>query len=279
MGIDRRVAFLGAGAMGSALIRGALDAGVCSPGLILATDVDAARLAELANRFGITTSADNAEAAQWGDVLVLAVKPQVVAAVLDQIGPHVRDDQLLISIAAGVPTAAIASRLGRAARVVRAMPNTPAQLGAGAAGIAAGSAATEEDLRLARQLFDAVGVSVVVDERLLDVVTGLSGSGPAYLFAMVEALEEAGSRAGLPPEAAGTLAVQTVIGAARLLAESGLGARALREAVTSPGGTTVAGLGALAEAGFGDLIARVVAVATARSTELGEEVTRSLGSG
>ena len=203
-------------------------------------------------------------------MIVLATKPQVFPQVLPGLADAVSGDALVISIAAGIATEVIERALPAGARVVRTMPNTPALVGAGATAIAGGQHATEDDLALAERLFQSVGVAVRVDEPSIDAVTGLSGSGPAYVFAMIEALRDAGVREGLPEETAFLLASQTVLGAARLLVEEGERPEVLRERVTSPGGTTRAGLDALARAGFDNAIAGAVRAATRRSAELGE---------
>jgi len=274
-----RIAFLGAGNMAGALISGLLRAGVCTPDRLFATDVRPDRLRELEDAHGLRTGEDNGEAATWAEVVVLCTKPQVLDRVLDEVAGTVGQAHLVISIAAGVPISAIEARLGPGRRVVRAMPNTPALVGAGATAVAAGTHATEEDLALARTLFDSVGITVVLDESQLDAVTGLSGSGPAYVFLAIEALSDAGVRVGLPRDVALRLSAQTVLGSARLLVETGGDPERLREMVTSPGGTTVAGLAALEAGGLRKAFVEAVEAATRRSTELGEETRRKLGGG
>ena len=270
---DRRIAFIGAGNMASALIHGLSSSGVAVREQIVATDVRAEALAELHARHGIVTTPDNGAAASSADLLVLCVKPQVLPAVLSELRGHVAETALVVSIAAGVPTAVIERGLGAGVRVVRAMPNTPALVLAGATAIAAGSAATADDLALARALFASVGVVEEVQEPLLDAVTGLSGSGPAYVFLLVEAMTQAGVQVGLSASTSAALAAQTVYGAAKLLHESGESPEALRRKVTSPGGTTQAGLERLAERGFADVLRDAVERATARAKELGAAAT------
>jgi pyrroline-5-carboxylate reductase len=194
----------------------------------------------------------------------------VFAQLLPGVAAALAPDTLLISVAAGIPTGLIERALPAGTRVVRTMPNTPALVGAGATAIAAGSHATEEDLALAETLFRSVGISVRVPEEQLDAVTGLSGSGPAYVFAMIEALRDAGVGEGLPEDTALQLASQTVFGAARLLRDGNESPEVLRERVTSPGGTTRAGLDALAAAGFAEAVLGAVRAATRRSVELGK---------
>ena len=270
MALERSIAFIGAGNMAGALIRGLLGTNTVAPERIVASDVDTARLEVLGSELGIRTSTDNAEAVRGADVVVLATKPQVLAQALPGVAAALEPDALLISIAAGVSSKLIERLSPEGARVVRTMPNTPALVGAGATAIAAGTHATPSDLDLAETLFRSVGVCVRVPEAQIDAVTGLSGSGPAYVFATIEALRDAGVREGLEEELALTLASQTVYGAARLLLEQDESPATLRERVTSPGGTTRAGLDALASAGFAETIAGAVRAATRRSVELRE---------
>jgi pyrroline-5-carboxylate reductase len=275
MAIDGRIAFLGAGNMAGALIRGLLRSGACRPSQLVASDVRPSRLDELSRLHGIAVRASNAEAAETADVLVLATKPQVFAALLDDVAGRTREGALVLSIAAGVPTTAIEARLGDV-RVVRAMPNTPALVGRGATAIARGARATDHDVAVARAIFDAVGITVAVDEPQIDAVTGLSGSGPAYVFLMVEALVEGGVLAGLPRDVATRLAIETLGGAAALLSTGTEGPAVLRERVTSPNGTTEAGLDALRQAGFEGAVVDAVARATERARALGGETAAAL---
>jgi pyrroline-5-carboxylate reductase len=255
--------------MASALVHGLLSSGATRRERIIATDVRADALSELKQKHGIVTTPSNLTAASSADVLVLSVKPQVLPAVLGELSGQVGAGALVVSIAAGVPTTVIERGLGTGVHLVRAMPNTPALVLAGATAIAKGSAATTTDLAVARALFESVGVVEQVDEALLDAVTGLSGSGPAYVFLMVEALTQAGIDVGLSAKTAAVLATQTVYGAAKLLHESGETPEALRRKVTSPGGTTQAGLERLAERGFADVLRDAVERATQRARELG----------
>jgi pyrroline-5-carboxylate reductase len=268
----RRIGLLGAGAMGEALAGGLLAAGVARERL-RAADPDPARRAEVARALGIEVGSDNAAVVRASDVVVLAVKPGLVAGVLRalrQEAPEALAAPLWISIAAGVPLAPLTAELPPGARAVRAMPNTPALVRTGATAYAAGAAATAEDRAVAQALFECVGFAwEAPDERLLDAVTGLSGSGPAYVFVLLEALGDAGVRAGLPREAAARLAGWTVMGAARLALESGLHPGQLKDRVTSPGGTTIAGLARLEAGGFRAAVHEAVEAATRRARELG----------
>ncbi len=275
MTIDKRIAFVGAGNMAGALIKGLLSAGACEPDAVWATDVRAERLAELQSKHGIRTGQDNAAAARWADVVVLATKPQVFDRLLAQV-EHAVGDALVISIAAGVPIDAMEARLPAHTRVVRAMPNTPALVDAGATALAAGTHATDDDVALACRIFESVGVTVVLDESLLDAVTGLSGSGPAYIFLIIEALADAGVKVGLHRESAQKLAAQTVLGSAKLLLETGEHPGRLKDMVTSPGGTAIAGLHTLEAGGLRTTLINAVESATNRARELGEETARKL---
>ena len=265
----KRVGFIGGGNMGEALIRGLVGAQLVKPNLITATDVRPERCAQLAQQFGVTAHADNARCVRDADVVILAVKPQVMAAVLREIAPAVESRHLLISIAAGVATATIRGALGKDARIIRVMPNTPALVLQGAAAIAKGRGLERDDLATAQEIFGAVGRVVVLDEDLMDAVTGLSGSGPAYVAIVVEALADGGVNMGLDRATAMTLATQTVLGAAQLLLETGLHPGALKDMVSSPGGTTIAGISALEEGGLRTTLIRAVERATQRSRELG----------
>lgn len=277
MKIDKKIAFLGAGNMAGALMKGLLRAGACEPGQIMATDVRPDRLEELRERHGIHTGADNAEAAAWADVVVLATKPQVFDRLLPQAAKAIRPGTLVVSVAAGVPVAAIESRFAKGTRVVRVMPNTPALVDAGATAIAGGTHAHDDDLQLVRQMFENVGVTVVLDESLLDTATGLSGSGPAFIFMIIEALSDAGVKGGLHRDQAQRLAAQTVLGAAKLLLETGEHPGRLKDMVTSPGGTAIAGLHTLEAGGLRTTLMNAVEAAAGRSRELGAEAADKLG--
>jgi pyrroline-5-carboxylate reductase len=264
-----RIGFIGAGNMAGALIKGLLQAGTVTPRQIRASDVRAERLAELAEQHGIGTSQSNAEITAGADVVVLAVKPQIVDKVLPEIGGALRTETLVVSIAAGVPIRAIEGALPASARVIRTMPNTAAIALAGATALARGSRATDADIALARSLFEAVGRVVTVDETLLDAVTGLSGSGPAYVMLVIEALADGGVSVGLPRDTALLLAAQTVYGSAKLLLDTGEHPARLKDMVTSPGGTTIAGLGRLEAGALRATLMEAVKTAAGRSAELG----------
>ena len=265
----KAVGFVGAGNMGEALMKGLVEASVLPAEAIHATDVRADHVRELSRRYGVQAAPDNAELVRRVDVVILAVKPQVMEPVLAGIAPAVTPAKLLISIAAGVATPRIRAALGRPARIIRVMPNTPALVLEGATAIARGPGLEPGDLDTAEEIFNAVGKVVVLDEELMDAVTGLSGSGPAYVAVVVEALADGGVKMGLDRLTAMTLATQTVLGAARLLRETGLHPGALKDMVSSPGGTTIAGIAALEEGGIRTALMKAVERATLRSRELG----------
>ncbi len=274
--LGKKIAFLGAGNMAGALVKGLISAGAASSAEIFCTDTRKERLEELREKHGVRVGQDNAEAAAWADVVVLSTKPQVFDRLLPDVARGLSEGALVLSIAAGVPIAAIEARLPPGTRVVRTMPNTPCLVDAGATAIAAGSFASEADVQLARDLFSSVGVTVVLDETLLDAITGLSGSGPAYIFLIIEALSDAGVKMGLHRESAQLLSAQTVLGSAKLLLETGEHPGRLKDMVTSPGGTAIAGLHTLEAGGLRTTLINAVETATARAKQLGEEMTRKL---
>jgi pyrroline-5-carboxylate reductase len=260
------VGTIGAGNMAEAILGGLLRAGLARQKL-LAADPDPVRRAHVSKALGVRTTADNAEVARACEVVVLAVKPQQLAAATATLPLDARP--LWLSIVAGATLASLRQKLGADARVVRSMPNTPALVSAGISAISGAPDLPADDLDRAEAVLSAVGRVVRVPEPLLDAVTGVSGSGPAYVFLFIEALAEAAVREGIPPAVARELALETVLGAARLARETGEAPDVLRQRVTSPGGTTVAGIAALEAAGLRSAIAAAVRAATARSRELG----------
>ena len=274
----KKICFIGSGNMAEALVRGLIRAGSAEAGDIETTDTRDEQLERFRASFGVRVSKDNRAAAKEAEVIILSVKPQTMNKALDQIASAIDPQKLVISIAAGVPIAAIEHKLGRGARIVRAMPNTPALVGAGATEIASGEHATDDDMAIAKALFDAVGITVTVEEGLIDAVTGLSGSGPAYLFLIIEALSDAGVKVGLPRYTAMKLAAQTVFGSARLQIETGTHPGQLKDQVTSPGGTAIAGLHTLEAGGLRTTLMNAVEAATNRARELGQDfLAQSLG--
>lgn len=264
------IGFIGAGTMALAIAKGLVAADICHPAQVLASDPRDARR-EVFDALGMNTSADNAEVLRHADVVILATKPQAFARLLPELSKGCKEVDampLFISIAAGVSIESMERALP-GARVIRTMPNTPAQVDAGATAIARGIHATDDDLAFAVRLFESVGIVEVLDESLLDAVTGLSGSGPAFVFVMIEALADAGVKMGLHRNTAQHLAAQTVHGAARLLLETGEHPGRLKDMVASPGGTTIAGLHTLEAGGLRTTLINAVEAATLRSAELG----------
>lgn len=266
---NNRLAVIGSGVMGEALMSGILGTGEFRPDQVVVTDPRASRLADLKARYGVSTTTDNVAAATDADLVILAVKPQIVAGVLTQIGP-VMAGGTVVSIAAGISLAFLEGRLPDGVNVVRAMPNSPCQVGAGAIALAAGRGVTDELKVYVTTTLESVGRTVWVGEELMDAVTGLSGSGPAYVFLLIEALADGGVRAGLTRDAAQQLAAQTVLGAARMVLETGTHPAVLRERVCTPGGTTIAGLFALEQKAFRAAVMEAVDASATRSRELSQ---------
>jgi pyrroline-5-carboxylate reductase len=267
---DKKIAVIGTGNMGSALIEGLIQAGVAQPFNIVAFDVDEERLTTLAAKCGIRIGHDNASTVQEADIVLLAVKPQILNAVLDEIAPVMTLDSIVISIAAGVKIAAIEERLRRPIPVIRVMPNILATVRSAVSALCPGRNASREHLALAREVMGAVGTTVDVEEKQMDAVTGLSGSGPAYIFVMIDALADGGVKMGLTRDVALKLATQTVLGAAKMVVETGKHPMILKDAVTSPGGTTIAGLHVMEREGVRNALMSAVEAATKRSEELGK---------
>ncbi|HVY71043.1 MAG TPA: pyrroline-5-carboxylate reductase [Verrucomicrobiae bacterium] len=265
-----KIGFLGAGKMASALAKGFVQARLVDAGQMTASDPIEAARAAFERDTGVMTTADNAAVAAFGEVLFLAVKPDQVVSVLSGLGATLTARHLIISIAAGVPIAKLEAAVPAGARVIRVMPNTPALVGASATGFALGKSASPEDAQLASKLFSAVGVAFQVKEALLDAVTGLSGSGPAYAYIMIEALSDGGVAAGLPRDVATRLAAQTMLGAAKMVLETGLHPGALKDMVTSPGGTTIEGVHELEKGGVRGALMNAVRVAADKARKLGQ---------
>ena len=266
---DKKVGFIGSGNMAEAIIKGVIGAGLIPPKNVMCSDILEDRTRLLSDSHGITASSDNLDLAYLTDVVVLAVKPQVMGFVLKEIVEAVDESKLVISIVAGVTLKSIKSSFKQGSRIIRVMPNTPALIGEGVAAISLGTNATEEDLNVTKRIFDSVGTTVVVEERYMDAVTGLSGSGPAYIFLMIEALIDAGVKVGLDRDTARTLAVQTVFGAAKMLLETGEHPAELKDKVTSPGGTTTVGLHVMETGKIRAVMIDAVEAATNKSKELG----------
>lgn len=270
---EQRVFFLGAGAMSEAIIKGLLTAHILPDQNILVNNRrHAARLEELHERYGVRVCQDRAAGIEQADVLLLAVKPFDLATALQTIAPYVSAEQLVISVVAGASTTTIEEYLGRDVPVIRAMPNTSSFVQVSATAICAGKHATAAHIALAHQLFDAIGISVLVEEQQMNAITGLSGTGPAYIYYVAEALLDAGQTCGLPAETCRELVIQTLLGSAKMLQETGKTPAELRRQVTSPNGTTMAGIGVLEQSNARALFVQAVQRATQRAAELGQEV-------
>ncbi len=262
--------FLGAGKMATALAKGFIGAGLTSPEQVIASDPSAEALKSFGKETGARTTGSNLEVVRAADVLLLAVKPAHVASVLEEIRRQFTGRHLLISIAAGVPLARLEAGLNPSARLVRVMPNTPALVGASASGFAVNKFATPKDIELVRKLLSSIGVAFELKESLLDAVTGLSGSGPAYIYMVIEALSDGGVAAGLPRDVATQLAAQTVLGSARMVLQTGLHPGLLKDMVTSPGGTTIEGLHELEKGKLRAALISAVRAAADKSKKLGQ---------
>jgi len=263
-----RLAVLGAGKMGGILIDAFVKQGLVSPKNIFATVQHAGRERQSTSGLGVSLGNDNREAVRKADVILLCVKPQTVAQVIDEIKKELTDKKLLISIAASVPTGYIERRLTAKVPVIRAMPNTPSMVGEGITAIAKGKLAIERDVETAQKLFGAVGRTVVVDEKNMDAITGLSASGPAFIYIILESLAEGGVKAGLPRELATLLAAQTALGAAKVVLETGHHPALLKDTVTTPAGCTIDGILELEEGGLRVTLIKAVVKASERAKEL-----------
>jgi pyrroline-5-carboxylate reductase len=270
MASDLKIGFLGAGKMATALAKGFVQAGLLPPGQIMASDPSESARAQFAQAVGARTTGRNLDLPAFARVLVVAVKPdhveEALAGIRDAMGP----EHVVISIAAGVTLARLEGALAPETRVIRVMPNTPALVGASATGFALGRSARTEDGQLAKTLFSAVGVAFELKEALLDAVTGLSGSGPAYGYLVIEALSDGGVAAGLPRDVATRLAAQTLLGSARMVLETGLHPGALKDMVTSPGGTTIEGIHELERCGVRSAFMQAVRAAAEKAKTLGQ---------
>ena len=268
---EKTIGFIGSGNMGEALISGLLNSGSSTPQRIICSDVRKDRLEELQERFGIATTENNLTLIARSDIVVYAIKPQIMAEVLRETADGLNVEKLVISIAAGVPLPAMESVIKKDLRLIRAMPNVCVAVKEGATAIAAGAHCRAGDVELAMAIFNSVGRCVFLKENyLMDAITGLSGSGPAYIFMIVDALADAGVKVGLARKEALLLASQTLLGAAKMLLETGIHPGQLKDLVTSPGGTAIAGLHTLEKGGLRTTLINAVEAATLRSKELGD---------
>eukprot|EP00195_Chlamydomonas_chlamydogama_P015496 CAMPEP_0202900554 /NCGR_PEP_ID=MMETSP1392-20130828/11898_1 /ASSEMBLY_ACC=CAM_ASM_000868 /TAXON_ID=225041 /ORGANISM="Chlamydomonas chlamydogama, Strain SAG 11-48b" /LENGTH=272 /DNA_ID=CAMNT_0049586963 /DNA_START=282 /DNA_END=1100 /DNA_ORIENTATION=+ len=265
--MKKRVGFIGSGQMAEALAKGLIDKHIITGDMISCSDPSPARK-ELFKGFGASPYESNLDVVKNSDVIFIAVKPQYVSVVLNEVRPALTENHTIVSIAAGVTVESLVNAAGPDAHVVRVMPNTPCLVGETAAAMCLGGKADAEDERIVRQMFEAVGKIYTVDEKLLAAVTGLSGSGPAYVFLMIEALADGGVRAGLPRDIAQALAAQTVLGSAKMVLDTGKHPGALKDMVTSPGGTTIAGVHELERSGVRAAFMNAVVSATNRANEL-----------
>lgn len=272
--LKEKIGFIGGGKMGEALINGILRAGLSFSDKIMVSDVDKKRLQILEKEAGIKTAQDNKKITSGSDIIILAVKPNMMSSVLDELNSEITPKHLIISIAAGIPLSFIESSLNTGCRAIRVMPNTPCLVGETAAGYALGKKATKNDGKLVGHLLDAVGKSFLLEEKYLDAVTGLSGSGPAFIYVVIEALADGGVKMGLPRDVAITLAAQTAFGAAKMVLESGTHIGQLRDSVTSPGGTTIEGLRTLEKGGIRNALIDAVETATKKSKSLGKVLSK-----
>jgi pyrroline-5-carboxylate reductase len=268
---NKKISIIGTGNMGEALLSGLISSGSSDSKNIICTDIRENKLKSIEEKYGVATTADNVKAVEASGIIIYAVKPQIIASVLRETASCLDMSKLIISIAAGVPLAAIESCLNKDLRLIRVMPNIAAFVKESASVIAAGGKATEEDIKLSLAIFDSMGKSIFLKENILmDAITGLSGSGPAYIFLIVDAMADAGVKVGLSREDALFLSSQTVLGAAKLLIETKEHPGRLKDMVTSPGGTAIAGIHTLEKGGLRTTLINAVEVATKRSKELGE---------
>lgn len=265
---DKKLAVIGAGRLGESLIQGLVDAGVLSPGQITATATREEHLLELENRLKVRATRDNRAAVEGADVILLAVKPQTVASILTEIRDVMDPGKVVISVAAAVTTAQIEAGLGEGIPVIRAMPNTPCLIKAGMTAVCGGRHVLKEQLMMAQKIFQSVGRCLILEEKYFDAVTGLSASGPAYIYIIIESLAEAGVKVGLPRNVATELAAQTVLGAGQMTLETGAHPALLKDQVTTPAGCTVDGILELEEGGLRVTLIKAVVKATRRASEL-----------
>ena len=272
--LKERIGFIGGGKMAEALAKGIINASLSSVDKIIASDVDKKRCQILEKDTGIKTTQENKKITSESDIIILAVKPNIIGSILKELKNDITPRHLVVSIAAGIPLDFIESALNKGCRVVRVMPNTPCLVGETAAGYALGKAATRDDGKLVGEILNAVGKSYLLEEKHLDAVTGLSGSGPAFVYTVIEALSDGGVKMGLPRDISTKLAAQTVLGSAKMVLETGMHPGELRDFVTSPGGTTIEGLHALEKGNIRNALIDAVETATKKSKKLGRTFSK-----
>ncbi|MDY6862632.1 MAG: pyrroline-5-carboxylate reductase [Thermodesulfobacteriota bacterium] len=270
MKLNKIIGFIGAGNIAEALIRGLITKKILKPSMIIASDIKKDRMEYMKDAYNILTTNDNLKVLSESNVIILAIKPQDIKVVLQEISKG-KNEGLIISVIAGIPLKFLAKHLKEPLRIIRVMPNTPALVGAGITAVSPGESTTKSDIEVCHKIFTAVGEVVEVKEALMDAVTGLSGSGPAYVFDIVEAMTDGGVKMGLPRNIAYLLTLHTVLGASKLLLETGKHPAMLKDMVASPGGTTIFGLHALKKGGVSAALIGAVEQATKRSKELGSE--------
>lgn len=272
--LNEKIGFIGAGRMAEALVKGILNANLSSADKIIAGDVDEKRCQTLENESKIKTTKENKKVVSESDIIILAVKPNIVGSILQELKDDITSKHLVVSIAAGIPLSFIESLLNEGCRIIRVMPNAPCLVGEAAAGYSLGKNATRDDAELVGTILNAVGKSYLLEEKLLDAVTGLSGSGPAFVYTIIEAFSDGGVKMGLPRDVSTKLAAQTVLGAAKMVLETGLHTGELKDFVTSPGGTTIEGIHALEKGGVRKALIDAVEVATKKSKKLGKAFSK-----
>ena len=272
--LKEEIGFIGGGKMGEALMKGILKAKLSTVDNIIVSDVDKKRCQSLEDETGIKTTQDNKEVTANSDIIILAVKPNIMGAILEELKSDITSKHLVVSIAAGIPLNFMESSLNEGCRAIRVMPNTPCLVGETAAGYALGKNTTQDDGELVGQILNAVGRSYLLEEKYLDAVTGLSGSGPAFIYTVIEALADGGVKMGLPRDVSTELAAQTAFGAAKMVLESDAHIGELKDSVTSPGGTTIEGLHALEKGGLTNALINAVEAATKKSKRLGKSFSK-----
>jgi len=272
--LKEKIGFIGGGKMGEALAKGLIRAKLSTADSIIVSDVDNKRCQVFEEETGIKTTQDNREVTANSDVIILAVKPNIMGTILEELKNDITSEHLVVSIAAGIPLNFMESSLNEGCRAIRIMPNTPCLVGETAAGYALGKNATLDDGELVGRILNAVGKSYLLEEKYLDAVTGLSGSGPAFIYMVIEALADGGVKMGLPRDVSTELAAQTAFGAAKMVLESNTHIGELKDSVTSPGGTTIEGLHALEKGGLANTLINAVEAATKKSKRLGKAFSK-----